>query len=124
MDPRTGLDGRKISSPPGFDPGPSSPYSVAIKAELPGPLSKYKDKCKVYFRTRPEGPEGEQRSGCTLSLTSVVDGCGWSTPRPRCFTPGLEIHLPTVQEIMLAKLSVGRVWKISRSQEWIARPPT
>jgi len=23
--PRTGLDGRKISSPPGFDPGPSSP---------------------------------------------------------------------------------------------------
>jgi len=28
--PRAGLDGRKISSPPGFDPGPSSPYSVAI----------------------------------------------------------------------------------------------
>jgi len=25
VDPRTGLDGRKISSPPGFDPGPSSP---------------------------------------------------------------------------------------------------
>jgi len=23
--PRTGLDGRKISSPPGFDAGPSSP---------------------------------------------------------------------------------------------------
>jgi hypothetical protein len=23
--PRAGLDGRKISSPPGFDPGPSSP---------------------------------------------------------------------------------------------------
>ena len=23
--PRDGLDGRKISSPPGFDPGPSSP---------------------------------------------------------------------------------------------------
>jgi hypothetical protein len=23
--PRTGLDGRKISSPPGFDPGPSIP---------------------------------------------------------------------------------------------------
>ena len=25
VDPRAGLDGRKISSPPGFDPGPSSP---------------------------------------------------------------------------------------------------
>jgi len=23
--PRAGLDGQKISSPPGFDPGPSSP---------------------------------------------------------------------------------------------------
>jgi len=37
--PRDGLDGRKVSSPPGFDPGPSSPYSVAIPTELPGPLS-------------------------------------------------------------------------------------
>jgi hypothetical protein len=33
---RAGLDGRKISSPPGFDPGPSSPYSVAIPTKLPG----------------------------------------------------------------------------------------
>jgi len=35
--PRAGLDGPEISSPPGFDPGPSSPYSVAIPTELPGP---------------------------------------------------------------------------------------
>ena len=34
-----GLDGRKISSPPGFDPEPSSPgSSVAIPTELPGPF--------------------------------------------------------------------------------------
>ena len=39
MDPRAGLDGRKISSPPGFDPGPSSPQSVAMPTNLPGPLS-------------------------------------------------------------------------------------
>ena len=38
MGPRAGLDGWKISSPPGFDPGPSSPLSVAIPTELPGPL--------------------------------------------------------------------------------------
>jgi len=38
LGPRAGLDGRKILSPPGFDPGPSSPYSVAITTELPGPL--------------------------------------------------------------------------------------
>ena len=36
--PKAGLDGRKILSPPGFDSGPSSPYSVAIPTELPGPL--------------------------------------------------------------------------------------
>jgi len=35
--PRTVLDGRKISSPPAFDPGPSRPYSVAIPTELPDP---------------------------------------------------------------------------------------
>ena len=35
--PRAGLDGRKMSSPPVFDPGPSSPWSVAIPTELPGP---------------------------------------------------------------------------------------
>jgi len=35
--PRAGMDGRKVSSPPGFDPGPSSPYSVGIPTELPGP---------------------------------------------------------------------------------------
>jgi len=35
--PRAGSDGRKISSPPGFDAGPSSPQSVAIPTELSGP---------------------------------------------------------------------------------------
>ena len=38
--PRASLDERKISSPPGFDPGPSSPWSVAIPTELPGPQQK------------------------------------------------------------------------------------
>ena len=33
MGPRAGLEGRKILSPPGFDPRPS----VAIPSELPGP---------------------------------------------------------------------------------------
>ena len=31
-----GQDGRKISSPPGFDPGPSSSWSVTVPTELPG----------------------------------------------------------------------------------------
>ena len=37
MGPWASLDGQKISSPLGFNPGPSSPYSVAILTELPGP---------------------------------------------------------------------------------------
>ena len=30
MGPRAGLDGRKISSPPEFDPGPSSPIAQSL----------------------------------------------------------------------------------------------
>ena len=39
VSPRAGLDGRKISSTPGFDPRTSSSQSVAIAipTELPGP---------------------------------------------------------------------------------------
>jgi hypothetical protein len=33
-------------------------------------------------------PEGEKGYNCTLSLTSVLDGDGWSTLRLGCFTPG------------------------------------
>ena len=40
MGSRAGVDGRKNSSPPGFDPGPSSPKPVAIPTELPGPRIK------------------------------------------------------------------------------------
>jgi hypothetical protein len=33
--PKAGLDGGKNSSTPGFDPRPSSPYSVGIPTDLP-----------------------------------------------------------------------------------------
>jgi len=48
LGPRAGLDGKKISSPSGFDPGPSSPYLVAIPTELPGPHS-YQVIVKIYY---------------------------------------------------------------------------
>ena len=38
--------------------------------------------------TGHEGPEGEQKYSSTLSLTSALDGGGWSTPRPGRFTLG------------------------------------
>ena len=46
-----------------------------------------KGKGKVHPRRRHGGPEGS-RGISTLSLTSVLDGGGWSMPRPSRFTPG------------------------------------
>jgi len=48
---RAGLDGRKISSLLGFDPGPSSPYSVATQTELPGPLQRLYHFSKIQLTT-------------------------------------------------------------------------
>ena len=45
-------------------------------------------KSTVHPRTGLEDPEEEKRYGSTLSLTSALDGSGWSTPRPGRFTPG------------------------------------
>jgi hypothetical protein len=50
-----------------------------------------KGKCKGYPRTGHEGPEVEQRYSSTLSLTSALDGGGWSRPRPGRFTPGKDV---------------------------------
>jgi hypothetical protein len=47
-----------------------------------------KGKSKFLPRTGHEDTEGEQRYSSTLSLTSVLDDGGWSTPRPGRFTPG------------------------------------
>ena len=49
---------------------------------------KRADKGEVHPRTDQEGPERELRYIPTLSLTSALDGCGWSTPRHGHFTPG------------------------------------
>ena len=51
-------------------------------------------KGKVLLRTSHEGPEGEQRYSCTLSLTLALDGGGWSTPRPGRFTRGKVTQYP------------------------------
>ena len=41
---------------------------------------------QVHPVTGHEGPEGEEKYGSTPSLTSALDGCGWSAPRPGRFT--------------------------------------
>ena len=42
----------------------------------------------VHSRAGHEDPEGKQKYSSTLSLTSVSDVGGWSTPRPGRFTTG------------------------------------
>jgi hypothetical protein len=44
--------------------------------------------CKVHPRTGHEGQEKEERYSSTPSLTSALEGGGWSTPRPGHSTPG------------------------------------
>ena len=57
-------------------------------------------------RTGHEGTEGEQRYSSTLTLTSTLDGGGWSAPRPGRFTPRKD-PVPIVQEAVWAS---GPVW--------------
>jgi hypothetical protein len=54
----------------------SSPYSSQQKREIQG---------QVHHGTGHEGPEGKEKYGYALSLTSAQDGGGWSTPRPSRF---------------------------------------
>jgi hypothetical protein len=61
------------------------PQSAVLGTSIFGQMDL---KGKVLPRTGHEGPEGEYRYSFTLSLTSALDGGGWSTPRPGRFTPG------------------------------------
>jgi hypothetical protein len=45
-------------------------------------------KPKILTFTGHEGSNGSQRYSLDLSLTSELDGGGWSTPRPGSFTSG------------------------------------
>jgi hypothetical protein len=56
-----------------------------------------KVKSKGHPRPAHEGPEGDYRYSFTLSVTSALDGDGWSTPRPGRFTRGKD-PVPFVKE--------------------------
>ena len=74
-----------------------------------------KGKCKGKFRPRisHEGPEVEQRYSSTLSLTSALDGVGWSTPRPGCYTPGNEKRYRLHRRLGGPQSRSGQLRKIS-----------
>jgi hypothetical protein len=68
---------------------------------------------KVPPRTGHEGPEGEYRYSSTLSLTSTLDGGGWSTPHPGRFTPGKDTRYPFYRRVGGPQGRSGRARKIS-----------
>jgi hypothetical protein len=47
-------------------------------------------KFKIHLITCSEGTEWEHMCSYTFALTSVLDGDGWSTPRPDHFIPVVE----------------------------------
>jgi hypothetical protein len=77
---------------------------------------------KIHPTTGHEGPEGETRYSYTLSLTSALDGCGWSTPRPGPFTPRKETRYPLCRRLGVPPQDrCGRVRKISPPSRFDSR---
>jgi hypothetical protein len=72
-------------------------------------------KAKGVFKliTCHEGPEGEYRYSSTLSLTSALDGSGWTTPHPGRFTSEKETRDLFYSWLGGPKDRSGRVGRIS-----------
>jgi hypothetical protein len=66
----------------------------------------------VHPRTGHEGPEREYRYSSTLSLTSALDGGGWSTPHPSRITPRKKTRYPLYRRLGGPQGRSGRVRKI------------
>jgi hypothetical protein len=70
-------------------------------------------KDKVHLRTGHEDPDWEYRYGSTLSLTSVIDENGWSTPRSVGFTSGKGTRHPFYRRLGGPQGQSGRARNIS-----------
>jgi hypothetical protein len=84
-----------------------------------------KGKGKVLPIPGHEGPEGEQRYSCTLSLPLALEAGAWSTPRPGRFTPGKETRYPLYRRLGGPQSRSERMRKISPPPEFDPRtvPP-
>ena len=70
-------------------------------------------KGKVHPPTGHEGQEREQWYRYTLSLTSILDGRGWLTPRPGRFTSGKGTRFQLHRRLGGPQERSGRMRKIS-----------
>jgi hypothetical protein len=81
-------------------------WRVCEENQIHCPVSKTAK--RRHARTGHEGPEVEQTSSSTLSLTSALDRSGWLTPRP-----GKESWCPFYRRLGEPQGRSGRVQKIS-----------
>ena len=93
---RTGLDKCGKSRPPTGNRSPDYPA-----------------RSKSTYRLRYRGPLCNLLFSSTLSLTSALDGGGWSTPRSGRFTPGKETRCPLYRRLGGPQGRSGQVRKIS-----------
>ena len=77
-------------------------------------------KGKVHPKTGHEGLGRELRYSCTLSLTLVLDGGGWSKPRPAALHPG-KTRYPLYRRLGRPQGRSGRVRKISPPSGFVPR---
>jgi hypothetical protein len=82
-----------------------------VSTALLDTLNLFKD--KVHSRTGYEDPEGEWMYSSTLSLTLVLSGGEWSTPRPGRFTPGKVTRYTLYRRLGGPQCRSGRMRKIS-----------
>jgi len=64
----------------------------------------------VRLKIGHEGPDREYRYSCTLSLTSALDGSGWSTLCPGRFTSGKETRCALYRRLGGPQGRYERVW--------------
>jgi hypothetical protein len=67
----------------------------------------------VHPTTCLEGIKGEYRYSPTLSLTSALDGCGWSSTHSGRFIPGKETSFPSYRSLGGVQGRSGLVRKTS-----------
>ena len=81
--------------------------------QIPLILPLIKGKSKVHPSTGHKDPERESRYSSTLSLTSALDGDGWSTPCPSRFIPRKETRYPLNRRLGGLQGQSGQVQKTS-----------
>ena len=72
-------------------------------------LLLFRQKIKFHPKAVPDGPERKYRYSSIISLTSALNGSGWSTPRPGRFIPWKENRNPFYWRLGGSQGRYGRV---------------